>query len=51
MPLTVLVLLMVISLLFAKLLLQPLAWFGSISLPAWVGLAIALVLVSWCLGE
>lgn len=51
MPLTILVILMVTSLLVAKLLLQPLAWFGSVSLPGWVGLTIALVLVSWCLGE
>lgn len=51
MPLIALAVLAGISVLATRLLLQPLVWLGSISLPNWLWLAVLLVMVSWFMGE
>lgn len=51
MPLIALAILAGVSVLATRLLLQPLVWLGSISLPNWLWLVVLLVVASWFIGE
>lgn len=51
MSLLMLLLFTIVSALFVQILLAPIDWITSLSVPSGLGLLVGLLLVSWLLGE